>query len=275
VYNGGSGYTGGGLHSLSVSNDGTRAYFALLTSGFAVADVSSFARGDASPAPVRVTGNSSRPTWPGPGAHSAVKLWGKDWVVVQDEVYSEALKALGHGCPWGWARMIDIADPTKPVVKSEYKMPQNDPDYCTSDVPRPSTAFSAHNPTATPSLVITSWHAGGVQVIDVTDPSKPVQAGEFIPGLDQRPPVVLQEDLILTAGHDKVAMWSYPIIRDGLIYVTDIRNGLYVLRYTGPHAAEVSDVDFLEGNSNLGDALLFEPPDPCSPSNPSPPDTCP
>jgi hypothetical protein len=50
-------------------------------------------------------------------------------------------------------------------------------------------------------------------------------------------------------------MWSYPIIRDGLIYVIDIRNGLYILRYTGPHAGEVASIRFLEGNSNLGDAV--------------------
>jgi hypothetical protein len=36
--------------------------------------------------------------------------------------------------------------------------------------------------------------------------------------------------------------------------VVDIRNGLYVLRYTGPRAPEASRVAFLEGNSNLGDA---------------------
>jgi hypothetical protein len=35
----------------------------------------------------------------------------------------------------------------------------------------------------------------------------------------------------------------------------DIRNGLYILRYTGPHADEVAGIQFLEGNSNLGDAL--------------------
>jgi hypothetical protein len=36
--------------------------------------------------------------------------------------------------------------------------------------------------------------------------------------------------------------------------VVDIRNGLYVLRYTGPHAKEVKRIRFLEGNSSLGDA---------------------
>ena len=53
---------------------------------------------------------------------------------------------------------------------------------------------------------------------------------------------------------NKVVMWSFPIVRDGLIYVVDIRNGLYELRYTGPHADEVAGISFLEGNSNLGDA---------------------
>jgi len=46
-----------------------------------------------------------------------------------------------------------------------------------------------------------------------------------------------------------------PSVRDSLIYVIDIRNGLYILRYTGPHAGQVAGIRFLEGNSNLGDAV--------------------
>ena len=53
-------------------------------------------------------------------------------------------------------------------------------------------------------------------------------------------------------------MWSYPIVQDGLIYLVDVRNGLYILRYRGPCQEEIGGVDFLEGNSNLGDALRFE-----------------
>jgi hypothetical protein len=37
-----------------------------------------------------------------------------------------------------------------------------------------------------------------------------------------------------------------------------VRNGLYVVRYTGPGARQVSGIGFLEGNSNLGDALRLE-----------------
>ncbi|MGI9016016.1 MAG: hypothetical protein ACR2HR_02740 [Euzebya sp.] len=53
-------------------------------------------------------------------------------------------------------------------------------------------------------------------------------------------------------------MWSFPVIQDGLIYVVDLRNGRYVLRYTGDGADVVDTIDFLEGNSNPGDALRFE-----------------
>ena len=58
-----------------------------------------------------------------------------------------------------------------------------------------------------------------------------------------------------STGPNKVVFWSYPIIRNGLIYAIDIRNGLYILKYTGPHASEVAGINFLESNSNLGDAV--------------------
>jgi len=40
-----------------------------------------------------------------------------------------------------------------------------------------------------------------------------------------------------------------PNHQDGLIYVIDIRNGLYILRYTGKGAGEVTGIRFYEGNS--------------------------
>jgi len=49
------------------------------------------------------------------------------------------------------------------------------------------------------------------------------------------------------------------VIQDGLIYAVDLRNGLYILRYKGPYQTEVDNINFLEGNSNQGDALCFEP----------------
>ena len=52
-------------------------------------------------------------------------------------------------------------------------------------------------------------------------------------------------------GGSRVEMWSYPIIKDGLIYVVDARNGLYIIRYAGLWGEQVAREAFLEGNSNL------------------------
>jgi hypothetical protein len=249
----------GGLHSLSISNDGSRAYFALLTGGFAVVNVSDFAEGAANPQPQMITLNEARPHWDGPGAHSAIKLWNRDWAWVSDEVYGTATGA-GHGCPWGWARMIDISDPTRPTVEADYRLPENDPLTCDDWNPA-HTSYSAHNPTLTPHIAFTTWHSGGFQAVSIEHPRDPTQLAEFFPqALDE----VMLEDPRLssdpdTGRHEKVVMWSYPIIRKGFIYVIDLRNGLYVLKYKGPFEREVKRIRFLEGNSNQGSALCYEP----------------
>ena len=244
------------LHSLSVSPDGKRAYLSYLEAGFYVADTSSIARGAAKPTVRLLTDPAKAPKWPeavGPGVHSAVPIWGTNYVMTTDEVYGEALRPLDSGgCPWGWAKFIDAKDVVAPKVVAEFKIAENAEDYCTTSDPKPNSSYSAHNPTLTKSLAFVSWHSGGLRVIDVTDPTKPTEAAAWSP---DPLPVVVMEDPVLSAGVDKVVVWSYPIIQDGLIYVVDVRNGLYILRYKGVHASEVTGTTFLEGNSNLGAAL--------------------
>jgi hypothetical protein len=266
----------GGLHSLSVTNDGRHAFYALLTGGFAVVDVSDFTAGVEDPELRLITENASRPVWPGPGTHSAVKLYGRDWVYVSDEVYGTQTGGA-HGCPWGWARMIDISDPVAPTIEGEFRITENWPWLCPQTEPRPRTSYSAHNPTQTPHMVLTTWHSGGLQLINVEDPRTPFQQAEYFPEpLEQ----VHTEDPRLssdpdTGQNEKVVMWSYPIIKDGLVYVVDLRNGLYILEYEGHLEDEINQITFLEGNSNLGDALCFEPvPDPDDPDELLIPDYC-
>ena len=134
-----------------------------------------------------------------------------------------------------------------------------DPSFCAT-LPSQDlnyTSYSTHNLTVLPDVAIVAWHSDGLRAVDISDPANPVSAGAFVP---EPLASVATEDPALSRGIvNHVVMWSYPIIKDGLIYVVDIRNGLYVLRYTGPHADEVSGTGFLEGNSNLGDAVTLEP----------------
>ena len=175
------------------------------------------------------------------GPHSAVRVPGRDLLVTTEEVYPAP---FGAGCPWGHVRMVDVTDNAQPTVVGEYKLPENDAS-CTADAPM--TAFTAHNATTTKNLALVTWYAGGLQAIDISDPSAPAQLAEFRP---EPLAAVTVEDPGL-GGH-KVEMWSYPIIKDGLIYVIDSRNGLYALRYSGRFGEEIREREFLEGNSNLG-----------------------
>jgi hypothetical protein len=260
------------IHSLTITPDGKRAHIAALGGGYFEVDTSQVAAGRKDPKMPLITDMAQRPWWGDPGAHSAVKLPGRDYVLITDEVYGYVPGLLeAHGCPWGWVRIIDVKDHVAPQVVSEFKLAQNTQAFCetepgeelplkasggfvcelpaSNDPVRNSTAsFASHNPTLTRNLALITWHSGGLQVLDISNPRKPRQAAEFIP---EPLPAVTQEDPALSSGQDKVVMWSFPVVADGLIYAVDVRNGLYVLEYSGPHEREISGTRFLEGNSNL------------------------
>jgi len=140
---------------------------------------------------------------------------------------------------------LSVADPASPEILSEFRHEKNSAEACVGDRGPELVTYTAHNTTNTESLSFITWHSAGLQVLDTTDPANPVRVAEFVP---QPLAAVATEDP--TLGGEPVLMWSYPIIKDGLIYVTDIRNGLYILRYSGVHEAELQR-PFLEGNSNI------------------------
>ncbi len=248
------------LHSMTPTPDGTVTHLAYLSGFFLVLDTTDVARGNYAPGEVLdLNGNlltpiENRPTWDNPNpAHSAVPFPGRPFSFMTDEIYG-TFTSPAFGCPWGWARAIQSANPKRPHVIGEYKIAEDTcPPPTQADQERAS--YSAHNPTLTRNLALVSWHAGGLQVIDIEDPGKMQQAGWFSPN-----PLadVANEDPALSMGTNKVVMWSFPIVKDGLSYVVDVRNGLYILDYTGPRADELAGVAFLEGNSNLGDAVRLD-----------------
>jgi hypothetical protein len=252
------------LHSLSVSPDGTRAYLAMWGGTYLELDTTELATGATTKKPdvPIISPIDERPFWDNPMGHSAVKVPGRPYVVMTDEIYGDYddvndAPLNESGCPWGWMHIVDIRNELHPTLLSEFKTPQNEPAFCAglSEADRNYTSYSTHNLTVLPHVVIAAWHSNGLRAVDIADPATPAAAGTFIP---DPLPSVATEDPALSRGTNDVVVWSYPIIKDGLIYVVDIRNGLYVLRYTGPHAAEVAETGFLEGNSNLGDAVQLE-----------------
>jgi len=246
----------GVLHSISLSADGRRAYLSLWTGGLLVADVSQFTMGQPNPQLSLLTPVGSRlPPLPGGNVHSAVQVPGRDLLVLTDERYPPA-------CPYGPARLVDVSDPARPRAVSVLSSPENDPATCRNS---PVGTYTSHNPTLVGQLALITWYSSGLQAFDVSDPAQPQRLAEFRPSASepgQRDPQL---------GATLAMTWSYPIIREGLIYVADINQGVYILRYQGPHADQLARVAFAEGNSNLF-ALAAEPsPGPAGPAAASPP----
>jgi hypothetical protein len=254
------------LHSISLSPDGTVMYMAHLGGGFLMADTSQLAAGSTSPKIKLITPVANRVKWDNQGAHSAVRIPGKPYVLTTEEIYgTDGVfniafgRALG-GCPWGWVRIIDISTPTAPHIVSEFKIDKNQQSSCVSAT-SPAflnvaaennySSYASHNPTVFPDVALVTWHSGGLRAIDLSDPTKPTSAGYYLPTPE---PFSVTPDPALEPGSDKVIAWSYPIVRNGLIYFIDIRNGLYIVKYTGRHKEEVDATAFYEGNSNVGDA---------------------
>lgn len=236
-----------GIHSVSVSDDGTRAYLSHLGAGFFMLDTSNVAAGVASPAIRALTPIDARIDYVPPepvGTHSAVPIPGRPLVLLTDEVYPPPVAA---GCPWGWGRIVEVADPARPVLVSELRIAENQREQCPDAQGGPlQTTFTAHNPTVTEHLAFITWHSGGLQVVDSSDPAAPVFLTSFSP---EPLASVAVEDPMFAA--NPVAMWSYPVVKGDVIWVVDVRNGLYALRYRGPYEGEVAGAAFLEGNSNL------------------------
>ncbi|HVE63911.1 MAG TPA: hypothetical protein VNB94_08940 [Mycobacteriales bacterium] len=241
VLESGSGY----LHSLSVSDDGTRAYMGTWDYGFYVADTSALAEPALSGTslPLIRPLSAGRADYGG-NVHGAVRVPGRPFAVMVEEAYANA----GKGCPFGTMRMADVSDEANPKTISEFKLQENDCDKAKAV----NGTFTSHNQTVFPNVVLMGWYAGGLRAVDISNPAAPVESGAFVPKPTFEPG---RRDTRLFFPRSDVpqwtgAMWSYPVVQDGLVYVVDIDLGLYILSYTGRHAKEVRQAGFVEGNSS-------------------------
>jgi hypothetical protein len=213
----------GVLHSLSVSRDGTRAYLAMWNGGFVVAELDL--------PTVKVAGGAEGGFRPArlPNTHSAVPLEDPQFVLLASEIFF---------CPFEGLAVVDISDPAYPEIISRFRLPEN---RCQNLPGPPGGTFTPHNPLVVGNMALVSWYGAGVQAVDLSDPAAPARLGQFVPqGVEDAPRTILSSYVI--------QMFSYPIVRDGLIYVVDSVGGLYVLRYTGPRADWLARVAHAEGN---------------------------
>ncbi|OFV92708.1 MAG: hypothetical protein A3H28_09960 [Acidobacteria bacterium RIFCSPLOWO2_02_FULL_61_28] len=153
-------------------------------------------------------------------AHSAKLVPGQPNLLwLTDEYFS---------CPYGHLRMVDVADPKKPRIISHFLYPENtacdpaNPGRSATPARFPRRGPSTHLGNARDGLLYLAWYGMCARVINIKDPSRPVEAGRYTYQIDPSKPEF--------AGCD-----TYDVIfgPNGLLYVSDGTAGLRVVKYTG------------------------------------------
>ena len=163
--------------------------------------------------------------------HSGALTWDGKVAIVSDE---HAGAAGGGGCstdqdnPVGAMWFYDITDRTNPVLKGSFSLPRVPP----VDSPEESERFrcTTHNwnvlPMKDPNryVVVSAYYAGGLSVIDFSDPDNPKEIGYFLPQVN---------------GDTNADIWS-AYWYNGFIYTNDQSElGVSVFRMVGLGSAEV------------------------------------
>jgi hypothetical protein len=177
-------------HGMSVSDDGNRGYFAT-GDGLVIADLSEVQARKLNPQVREI----SRLTWSNmtiPQVAIPVTIKGRPYVVEIDE-YSKAADGSGsaadHGPRVGAARIIDIADETRPRVVSNIRLEVHQPenrDEIANDYGAQSRVqgYAGHYCNvprrAEPGILACSMILSGLRVFDIRDPENPREIAYFV-----------------------------------------------------------------------------------------------
>ncbi|MCW3989968.1 MAG: hypothetical protein NWE88_07845 [Candidatus Bathyarchaeota archaeon] len=189
---------------------GDRAYLGYWDAGYVILDISDLG------SPEMVSRRCYTPPYGG-AFHTAMpidrRIGGRDWMVVFQESLAPYNK---EGLKLMW--MVDITDEENPVSVSTFSVP-------TEGFDLENGRLGPHQPhedlNATDDLIYAAWFNGGLRVVSIADPFRPVEVGHHIP------PVPKGQD----------AIWTNDAFVDdrGLVYIIDrLNRGLDILEYTGP-----------------------------------------
>jgi len=249
------------VHSMSMSQDGSRMYVAHIHAGYYILDSSRLAQGlPCTPHTVTTDATTNtdpnlclRKLNPDPNArvdftppygwteHSVYPVPGRPYLLVSGE------RVGVDSCPWSWGTILDVTVERFPQQLSRYMVPENLEANCFPGGPGDPTLlrdFSPHQQLVFPNLFFISWYSAGLRAWDISNPVLPMEVGVFVP----KPVPNIVE---LFRNSPDVWVWSHPILYNGLIYISDENNGLYILRYKGARAEELPQRGRVISNTNF------------------------
>ncbi|HSE98232.1 MAG TPA: PA domain-containing protein, partial [Blastocatellia bacterium] len=128
---------------------------------------------------------------------------------------------------WGHLRIYDTTDMASPRQIGSFATAGSR--MCPP--PDPSGWYTVHNPFVIGDRAYLSWYADGLRVLDISDPSAPREIAFFVPGDHQE-----ASSQTIAPHHNEpvngeaAAVWGV-FVKGELIFLSDIKNGLYILRH--------------------------------------------
>ena len=181
------------IHAVQISDDGLRGYFMATGAGdgLEVYDLSEVQRRRPHPQ-IHLIGQARWADNSLAQIARSVRIGGRPYVITTDEQGAalNPTQACAQGVPpWGFSRIIDMADERHPKVVSTIKLEVNDPANCATTLQDQNSGFSLmysshyctaddpHNTTA----IACGWISSGVRVFDVRDPLHPREIAYYNP----------------------------------------------------------------------------------------------
>ncbi|UCD56972.1 MAG: hypothetical protein JSV16_14310 [Candidatus Hydrogenedentota bacterium] len=146
------------------------------------------------------------------------QIMGRNWLLVFDEDISDECEDT-QASMW----VFDITNEKKPVSAASFQVPEGGKhSYCDGQKGKRFGAHQPHEYVGEDNLVYAAWFAGGLRVIDISNPYEPEGVGHYVPE-----PV----------GDHRFPQSNDVFVDDnGLIYLIDRNNGLDILRFVGERA---------------------------------------
>ena len=202
-------------HSAEPSEDGTLAFIAYWDSWFIALDVSD-------PENPVYLGRTVYGADEDGDAHSSMYDDARQLLFTADEDFCKMSAGIEAG--YGYLRIYDYSDLSDPVQIGEYRTPNSG-----ALGAQGSGDYTIHNPMLMGTEVYISWYSDGVRVVDVSDPTNPVEVAYFVPPAGRNPVKPPQRGTL----SNTTQVWGvYPDEETGLVFASDMNTGLWILRRT-------------------------------------------
>lgn len=142
--------------------------------------------------------------------------------------------SLDPGDPtWGYIRIFDessASDVNGDGVPEYEQVGQfNALPHTSGEMFTPPGAWSVHNTEINGDKAYSAWYSHGVVALDLSNPTAPVKVGQFVPPTTRRYNPFF--------GQDPALVWGAVFDPEtGVIYASEIRTGLWIVKPTGPAA---------------------------------------